>query len=265
MRFILLGAGRIAEKFVTEARFSLEIQSNLAGLIASQAVINQLNSSSEANTSMPAYLVGDKKCNEEELIDLIHTVRPDYLLSIQYPWILPDNILRRVSGRVLNLHNAQLPDYRGHNTISHEILNGETMHVCTLHWIAEEVDRGRIVKTREIAIQSDDTAYSLWVRSVESALCLLEAWFADLSHGLGFPSGYPVTSGGRYYRKEIAQKKQIPHAATPEIIDRWARAFWFPPHEPAYIRHGQRKLYVLPNTWSYIVNSPLTESTTETN
>ena len=197
------------------------------------------------------------------MIDLIRAVRPDYLLSIQYPWILPSNILRRVSDRVLNLHNAKLPDYRGHNSISHEILNEERIHISTLHWVAEEVDRGRIVKTREISIQSDDTAYSLWVRSVESALYLLETWFADLSCGLGFPSGVPVTSGGRYYRKEIAQNKQIPDAATPGIIDRWARAFWFPPHEPAYIRHEQRKLYVLPNTWSYIVNSPLSAPTTE--
>ena len=255
MRFILLGAGKIAERFVSQERFAHIIQHNLAGLIASQPVIGELGRLFDlVSPSWPICYIRDKRSNEEDLSNLIRVLQPDYLLSIQYSWILPHEILFSVQGRVVNLHNARLPDYRGYNSISYEILNEETIHTSTLHLVNEEVDRGRILKIKEIPIRSDDTAYSLWLRSVDSALSLLEVWFADFSRGLSLDGGTPANLGGAYYPKDISNQKRIPAGATAEVIDKWARAFWFPPYEPAFIQCGHRKLYVLPKTWNYQVD-----------
>ena len=251
MKFALLGAGRIAQSFVADSRFKQTIESNLSGVIAEKSVLDGLMMRFGRVASIPSYHIGDKRLNEEQLIDLIDSVQPDYLLSIQYPWILSADILNRVSGRVLNLHNARLPDYRGHNAISHEILNEETQHTTTLHWVAPEVDRGRVVMTRDISIQIGDTAYSLWTRSLKSALILLEDWFLRLADLESFPKGEAVAAGGKYYSKDISLHKEIPVGSPIDVTDKWARAFWFPPHEPAYMCNGKTKLYVLPKTWIY--------------
>lgn len=249
MKFILLAAGKIAEKFVSDDRFKDVNTFNLVGMIASHSVYQRINP--ENITFKPTFILDEKNNNEQQLINLIYKVRPDYILSIQYPWILPKEILLAVSGRVLNMHNARLPDYRGYNTISHEILNNERMHTSTLHWVSEEVDMGKIVKTRNLEIQSEDTAYSLWSRSIDSSLCLLDDWFKELSQGSGFPCGEAIKTGGRYYSKNINNYKRIPESASLDIIDKWARAFWFPPNEPAYLQFEEKKLYILPKTWKY--------------
>ena len=61
----------------------------------------------------------------------------------------------------------------------------------------------------------------------------------------------PVKNGGTFFSKDISGLKKIPDGATPDLIDRWSRAFWFPPHEPAYIGFSSKKLYVLPDNWIY--------------
>jgi len=252
MNFILLSSGAISERFLTDARYRNLIKSNLIGLITSCDNLNLLHEfDSQFYNQLPKYQISNKKTNEEQLSDLIINTKPDYVLSIQYPWILSSNILKQMGGYFLNFHNAKLPEYRGHNSISHEIINGETVHTSTLHWMGEEVDRGRIVRTREIDIRSDDTAYSLWSRSVDSALELLGEWFEILRQECTFPIGIPVEVGGFYYKKNIRPFKQIPPQSSLEQIDKWSRAFWFPPHEPAFFQQGIRKLYVLPNNWKY--------------
>ena len=247
MKFLLLASGAIAEDIIKCSSFSPKINSGLVGLVASNKIIELVGYSKNFK-----YLrLSDHEKNEDGLIDLIKETMPDYILSIQYPWILSKNVIDLMSGRVLNLHNAKLPDYRGHNSLSHVILNCETTHTTTLHWVSTEVDRGRTVFTKEIRVFDYDTAFSLWSRSLVSCHALLKLWFGYLAENNSFPVGVPVKNGGTFFSKDISGLKKIPDGATSDLIDRWSRAFWFPPHEPAYIGFSSKKLYVLPDNWIY--------------
>lgn len=254
MKFILIAAGKIAERFSTDLRFKNILETNLVGIITSKPIYTQLHNNLKNIKYLPSSYISVKRRNEVELSEMIKMVNPDYIISIQYPWILPKEILESVSNRVLNLHNARLPEYRGYNTISHEILNCETLHTTTLHWVSEEVDMGKIVTTRDIFIDKFDTAFSLWSRSSNSALDLLYEWFQELNSNLIFPMGNDVPLGGCYYSKEIDNFKIIPNKATTQEIDKFARAFYFPPHEPAYFKLNNKKLYVLPDSWNFDLN-----------
>jgi methionyl-tRNA formyltransferase len=252
MRFILLGSGKIAEAFLSRPEFEIFVDKNLVGIAGSKELNKLAQDRYEGLDAKSVIYIGDKNRTEKTIEKLIKEKGADFVLSIQYPWILSGDFLRVASNRVLNLHNARLPDYRGHNSISHEILNEESEHTTTLHWVAEEVDRGQIIATRNIPIENDDTAFNLWSRSVESALVLLRKFLENASDVITESKMEPVPMGGRYYSKDqIAQLKVIPAHASLEKIDRIARAFWFPPHEPAYFLNGNRKLYVLPYSFSY--------------
>ena len=58
-----------------------------------------------------------------------------------------------MDGEIYNLHNAKLPEYRDHNTISHEILNEEKFHYSTIHKIDKNIDIGIICAEDKILIQ----------------------------------------------------------------------------------------------------------------
>jgi len=247
MKLVLLASGRIAENIIQSPSLFPKIKRNLVGVVAPDNILELLGYLKNVR-SLPLN-VNEKQ--ETKLTDLIENTNPDYILSIQYPWILSQNLIDFMSGRILNLHNAKLPDFRGHNSFSHEILNHETSHTTTLHWISAEVDRGRIVFTKEIDIFEDDTAFSLWKRSIGSCHSVLDEWFEYLEVNKRFPQGKPVPGGGFYFRKDISSLKKIPDGATQDMIDRWSRAFWFPPHEPAYMKFKENCFYVLPNSWIY--------------
>jgi methionyl-tRNA formyltransferase len=252
MKFVLLGAGKIAQLFLDRHQRQFGRALELVGIVAPQDVVAPFISADGAlsfSTFLPLNMADRQEyALQEFLLDL----RPDFILSVQYPWILSSAILEIVGGRALNLHNARLPQYRGHNTISHELLNQERVHTITLHWMAEEVDRGPIVMTRDIAIESEDTAYSLWLRSVDAAAALLVEFMTHCQAIVYKQEGKSVEVGGAYYPKKAIQAlKCIPENTSIVDIDRIARAFWFPPHEPAYFLNGDRRLYVMPVAYEY--------------
>lgn len=194
-----------------------------------------------------------KSCRERDeagIAALLAKTSADMLISVQYPWVLSDRILNMVSGRALNLHNAKIPEYRGHNALTHVILHEETHHYVTLHWMSAEVDRGYLYKHVPIELSPDETAISLWHKAKDVGVAL----FVDAATNISNfdPGSYPaIGAGGRYFSKDVSVHKRIPSGASAADINRWARAFHFPPHEPAFVEHAPGvRTYVVPtNPW----------------
>lgn len=194
-----------------------------------------------------------KSCHERDeagVAALMMEISADMLISVQYPWVLSKHILDLVEGRALNLHNAKIPEYRGHNALTHAILNNETHHYVTFHWMSAEVDRGYLYKHVPIELSPDETAFSLWHKAKDVGVTL----FVDAATNISDfdPENYPaIGSGGRYFGKDVSGLKLIPADASAADINRWARAFHFPPHEPAYLEHASgTRTYVVPtNPW----------------
>ncbi len=103
------------------------------------------------NETQLAFVANDAPNEDRLMAAVIHTA-PDWLLSIQHPWILGPEILELVHGRAVNLHTAPLPAYGGFNGISHAILNGATQYGVTLHWMTDVVDAGPQILRREFRI-----------------------------------------------------------------------------------------------------------------
>ena len=251
MKFIIIASGLIAENFMASKFFKMKLKKDIVGLVATKKIVEIINENVAKEFMLPILTINKYERNETQLIDFIKEIKPDYVVSIQYPWILSNDALDVVDGRIINLHNAKLPDYRGHNSISHEILNTEQYHTSTLHLMANDVDRGNLIMSRKIPIKKNDTAHSLWLRSVESSILILQNWFQTCKKNNIFPKGKKILGEGNYYPKEFDQLKRVPENSSAEVIDRWARAFFFPPYEPAYIIYKDRKVYVLPEQYTY--------------
>lgn len=115
---------------------------------------------------------------ETEIIDsgdYLDAPYADLALSVFYDRILPPDWLARY-GRVLNLHNAPLPAYRGVNPINWALKNGETSHGVTLHEVTAGIDDGPIVAQTTFPIWPDaDEVEDVYRRSLAFGWTLLEA------------------------------------------------------------------------------------------
>ncbi len=190
--------------------------------------------------------VSNERRNEEALAELIGAHGANAIISVQHPWILSAAILKLVGFRAFNLHNAKLPDYRGYNSISHAILNGDQTYTSTIHWMAETVDTGDIAFEETVAIESDDTARSLYDRACAAGERGFERLIDHLQRGADIPR-VPIAGEGRFFgRRSLDALREVVDPGDPREVDRKTRAFHFPPFEPAYCTVDGARRYLIP-------------------
>jgi len=193
--------------------------------------------------------------NERALLD----ADVDYLLSVYYPNILGADLLDHPTEAALNLHQAELPRYRGSNVFSHSIMNARDddhwMHGTTMHLMDPTVDAGDVVDRNFVPITETDTARDLYERTRLASIRLFEELLPVIVdrevQAMATPqSAYDCQR--YFYRKDsLDSLKEISLArlrsAAPTerlaLYDR-IRALDFPPHEPAWTRIDGNKIYL---------------------
>ncbi len=112
----------------------------------------------------------------EKGLAFLNTVKPDYILGIHFPYIIPGEVLRIPRRGVVNLHPAYLPFNRGWHTPSWAILD-KTPIGATLHFMDEGIDTGDIIFQRQVEIEETDTADSLYQKVLQTELQIIkEVW-----------------------------------------------------------------------------------------
>ncbi|MFD1644082.1 methionyl-tRNA formyltransferase [Haloarchaeobius litoreus] len=180
----------------------------------------------------------------------------DYLLSVYYPNILGPELLEHPDEAAINLHQAELPRYRGSNVFSHSILNAREddhwKHGTTMHFMAEQVDAGDIIARRFAEITETDTSRTLYEKVRERSIELFEEMLPKLVSGEVLEMGTPQSEydGERYFyaKDSLDGAKEIPLDELVDgdenaIYDR-IRALDFPPFEPAHTRLDGEKVYL---------------------
>ena len=75
----------------------------------------------------------------------------DLCFSVFYDKIIKDWFIRKCN-KILNLHNAPLPKYRGVQPINWALKNNEDKHGVTIHEITPGIDDGPIISQLEYSI-----------------------------------------------------------------------------------------------------------------
>jgi methionyl-tRNA formyltransferase len=115
-----------------------------------------------------------KNVNTPEWIETIRNISPEVIFSFYYRNLLGRDILMIPSAGSFNLHGSMLPAYRGRCPVNWVLVNGERRTGVTLHHIVEAPDAGDIVGQKEVLIEFEDTAYTLYQKLCVKAKELLE-------------------------------------------------------------------------------------------
>jgi phosphoribosylglycinamide formyltransferase-1 len=67
-------------------------------------------------------------------------------------------------GRMINIHPALLPSFKGLHTHERAMEAGCKIHGCTVHWVTPGMDDGPIIAQAALAVRGDDTPNSLAAR-----------------------------------------------------------------------------------------------------
>lgn len=86
---------------------------------------------------------------------------PDLVILAGFMRIIGPAILEPFKGRMINLHPALLPKYRGVNTYQRAIDAGDDIHGASIHFVTAELDGGPVISQVVIPILPEDTADAL--------------------------------------------------------------------------------------------------------
>lgn len=200
--------------------------------------------------------------DEEELFEF----DLEYIVSVLYYNILEADLLDHPSEGCINLHQAELPRYRGSNTFSHAIMNARQddywRYGTTLHFMDEEVDTGDIIGRNFVEITEEDTAKSLYRKTESASVKLFERYLDPIANRelAEYRTPQSAFDGPQYFysKESLEGEKEIPYqtltdeASSLAVYDK-VRALDFPPFEPAYTYLSGRQVYLTTNEYAEIV------------
>jgi phosphoribosylglycinamide formyltransferase 1 len=86
--------------------------------------------------------------------------------------LLTPSFVSRWSGRMLNIHPALLPSFKGLHTHQRALEAGVKIHGATVHFVVPEVDSGPIIAQAAVPVLDDDTPDALAARVLAAELRL---------------------------------------------------------------------------------------------
>lgn len=84
-------------------------------------------------------------------------------LRILTPWLVS-----RWEGRMINIHPALLPAYKGLDTHARALADGATVHGATVHFVTPGMDEGPVILQEAVPVLPGDTAETLGARVLEA-------------------------------------------------------------------------------------------------
>ena len=127
----------------------------------------------------------------------IQAYGPDLIILAGFMRILGDGFLRRFDGRILNIHPALLPKFRGTDTHRRALEAGETEHGATVHVVTGTLDGGPVVMQARVPVLGEDDAEALASRVLSAEHRLYPEAIAKYGAELKGPARATGETGNR--------------------------------------------------------------------
>ena len=101
------------------------------------------------------------KTTEKKLFILLKKNKIKFICLAGFMKILSSKFIKQFNGKIINIHPSLLPRYKGLNTHSRAIQNKDKFTGCSVHYVTEKLDSGKIIIQKKIKILKKDTPKSL--------------------------------------------------------------------------------------------------------
>jgi phosphoribosylglycinamide formyltransferase-1 len=109
----------------------------------------------------------DREAFERALDAQLQAYRIDLVCLAGFMRLLTPAFVRRWGGRILNIHPALLPQFKGLHTHRRALAAGVKRHGASVHFVVAEMDSGPIVAQDSVPVLEGDTEDSLAARVLE--------------------------------------------------------------------------------------------------
>jgi phosphoribosylglycinamide formyltransferase 1 len=101
---------------------------------------------------------------EDQLVKMLRDAGVELVALAGFMRVLHEPMLKAFPRRIINIHPSLLPKFPGLEAWKQALAAGEKLTGCTVHYVDEKIDHGRILAQRETTILPNDTPESLHSR-----------------------------------------------------------------------------------------------------
>ncbi|GHE46373.1 formyltetrahydrofolate deformylase [Streptomyces capitiformicae] len=98
---------------------------------------------------------------EAELLRLVAEHQVDFVVLARYMQVLSDDLCRKLSGRVINIHHSFLPGFKGAKPYHQAHDRGVKLIGATAHFVTADLDEGPIIEQDVVRVGHRHTAPEL--------------------------------------------------------------------------------------------------------
>ena len=107
--------------------------------------------------TIPYIIVNTNKRNFENIIlKEIKKYKISLICLAGYMKIISKKFIKNFGKKIINIHPSLLPKFKGLNTFERVLKNSEKKTGCTVHYVSEKVDAGKIITQKSFFIQKND-------------------------------------------------------------------------------------------------------------
>jgi phosphoribosylglycinamide formyltransferase-1 len=109
----------------------------------------------------------DREAFERALDNELQANRIEIVCLAGFMRLLTPWFVKQWNGRMLNIHPALLPQFKGLHTHRRALDAGVDRHGATVHFVVPEMDSGPVIAQDSVSVTKDDTEESLAARVLE--------------------------------------------------------------------------------------------------
>jgi phosphoribosylglycinamide formyltransferase 1 len=112
--------------------------------------------------TIPFLIVNTNKRNfENNILKKLKKHKISLICLAGYMKILSKKFIYQYGKKIINIHPSLLPKFKGLNTFQRVLKNGEKKTGCTVHYVSEKLDSGKIIVQKSFFINQNDNEKTL--------------------------------------------------------------------------------------------------------
>ncbi|MEM9633411.1 MAG: phosphoribosylglycinamide formyltransferase [Pseudomonadota bacterium] len=139
---------------------------------------------------------GDRRAFEKAVDDVLRELKIELVALAGFMRILTPFLVNSWKGRMINIHPALLPAFKGLATHERALEEGVKLHGATVHYVSAEMDDGPVIIQGAVPVLDDDTPDVLGARVLEVEHKIYPKALELVASGKAKVKGARVCSGG---------------------------------------------------------------------
>lgn len=179
LRVVVLvsGGGTNLQAIIDSVATGLISNTTIVGVISNNPGVKSLERAEKAGIAsvcISPKSYEDRQLFNEAFLQKIDEMTPDLIVLAGFLVKIPDAMVTKYSGRIINIHPSLIPSFCGvgyYGLRVHEkaLERGVKITGATVHFVTEGMDEGPIIAQKAVAVEEGDTPELLQRRVMEQA------------------------------------------------------------------------------------------------